>query len=50
MATQSLRLLSASPHGHMNGPANGSPAVSARALTDDEKANEQTGKMEVDES
>ena len=50
MASQAHRLQSLSPQRHTNGPENDSPAVSARTLTDDEKTNEQTAKMEVDES
>lgn len=46
------RLQSLSPQRHTNGPENDppSPVVSGRRLTDDEKTDEQPGKMEVDES
>jgi hypothetical protein len=48
-ASPSLRLQSLSPQRHINESENGSPAASGRVLTDDEKPDEQTGKMEVDE-
>jgi len=50
MVSHALRLQSLSPQSHTNGPENDSPAVSAGVLTDEEKTDEQTGKMEVDES
>jgi hypothetical protein len=62
LAGQADRLQSLSPQPHVNentnGPSSGSPAVSARTLTDDEKTStieqkgttEQKGEMEVDES
>jgi len=50
VAAQAHRLQSLSPQRHTHGPENGSPDVSGHISTDDEKANEQTAKMEVDES
>jgi len=62
LAGQADRLQSLSPQLHVsentNGPSSGSPAASARTLTDDEKTStieqkgttEQKGEMEVDES
>ena len=50
MASHAHRLQSLSPQRHTNGPENDSPSGSAHVSTDDEKTNEPTGKMEVDES
>jgi len=50
VAAHAHRLQSLSPQRHTNGPGNDSPDVSAHISTDDEKTNEQTAKMEVDES
>ena len=51
VAAQVLRLQSLSPQRHTNGtgPANESPAGSAHALTDDEKTDQESGKLDADE-